>query len=367
MSRKKNKPKVKQRTTSRITNKNINSPKTISNPSDSPETVGHKLKGVGREFLSQIFSPIEINMKEQTKTNQDDRIRKFEEYLNELLYQNSQDIYNNISSKLTIQRTDTINDFKNVFSDEKLKIIFEKLLASKDDEIEILNDQNVDLIRENNGYKEELSGSKDDIEREKKKLDNDHKELLEQAERKVTEHFANWQNAKSTINSLKTDLSEKDDENNILIKGLESIEKDNRKINEIFGEINYDIGDQTVLIKNIAFLLIGLEKAREYQENPESAEIFNDQYEVNIALYISSLAAQFGIDTPNFDTLLDGINKHLVKYKIDTPAPIDSPMDPNKHKQINPPNDTFVKKYHSLSITHKSLNTIARKALIEAD
>ena len=318
-------------------------------------------------MVNEIFkSKAEKNTEQPITTGKNFDREELEDYINQVSNYYYKEIDESVSMRLNRHRDDISREFNNAFSEKKLKKLFESITSAQLDTIAKLEAEIESDKDKINKLVQSSEKAREDFDNKTKNLV--HREELEKAEKKAEEHYANLKIADEKINKLNAELSEKKVENEMFKEGLKSIENENEKIKQIFGsDLKYNLGEQQRMIKTIAYLLDGLETSRKSQENPESEEIYTDQFEVNVVLYISSILAEFGINSEGFESLMDSINKKLVTYKIDDPIPIDGPMDPQKHKQLNPPHDTFVKKYYSLSITHKKLNTIARKALIEAD
>ena len=65
---------------------------------------------------------------------------------------------------------------------------------------------------------------------------------------------------------------------------------------------------QYKIIKTITYLLYGFEKIA---QNRNNERIFTERFETNIALYISSLVVQFGIEDEKLKEIISKINLRL--------------------------------------------------------
>ena len=103
---------------------------------------------------------------------------------------------------------------------------------------------------------------------------------------------------------------------------------------------------QYKIIKTITYLLYGFEKIA---QNRNNERIFTERFETNIALYISSLVVQFGIEDEKLKEIISKINLRLKKVNIDEPDGIGVLVEDGKHEKANSGGGSVVQE---LSLIH---------------
>lgn len=235
-------------------------------------------------------------------------------------------------------------EFEKAFNPESMKIVFNDFLNDKNNEIFEQNNKITRLEREEEKVIAKYEQINDELTQEKSNNQLLQDELnIKNAEIGKLNQLN--ENQKNEIDQIKNYIS--DDQ-----IFLNAIENDLKLFNTVktISKIIYELND---------FL-----KLRDFQS---TREVITSDYEKNITLCISSLLVNYGLKNDGFDQLLIGVNNRIPTYLIEFKDEEGSPMNSNDHVATDSSKNTFIEKYHTLTIKNKELNnSLTFRAIIDA-
>jgi hypothetical protein len=262
--------------------------------------------------------------------------KNFNKYLTKFLYE--------LSARLDKSEKNLKVEFEKAFNRESMKSVFN----------DFLNDKNNEIIEQSNKITR-LQSEEEKRTRAYHRINDD-----------LAQEKSNNMLLREAVDIKNTEIEKLDQFNENKKNEIEQIKRfisdDHIFLNAIENDLN--LFNTVKTISNILYELNDFLKLRDLKS---AREVITSDYEKNITLCISSLLVNYGLKTDGFDKLLIGVNNRILTYLIEYKDEEGSPMNSNDHVATDSSKNTFIEKYHTLTIKNKELNnSLTFKAIIDA-